>query len=144
MSAHGSLAKAACLLGLAALLAGCAEPKPLFYPNAHYNAVGQSQAQYDVDDCRRMAENAGASRGTNKAGSAATGAAAGGAIGGAAGAAGGAVLGSVGRGAAVGAASGAAAGLVRAMIKRPQPSSAYKGFVNRCLSERGYDVVGWE
>jgi hypothetical protein len=68
----------------------------------------------------------------------------GGAAGGVTGAVGGAVLGSAGRGAAFGAATGATAGLMRSIFSRPQPSGAYKAFVNRCLAERGYEPVGWD
>ncbi|MEM9441730.1 MAG: glycine zipper family protein, partial [Pseudomonadota bacterium] len=68
----------------------------------------------------------------------------GGAAGGATGAVGGAILGNAGRGAAFGAATGATAGLVRSIFSRPQPSGAYKNFVDRCLRERGYEPVGWD
>ena len=63
---------------------------------------------------------------------------------GATGAAGGAVLGRPGTGAAVGAATGATAGFMRSLFKGSEPSQAYRGFVDRCLRERGYDPVGWE
>ena len=68
----------------------------------------------------------------------------GGAIGGATGAVGGAILGRPGTGAALGAATGATAGLMRSLFRRDEPSQAYRGFVDRCLRERGYDPVGWE
>jgi len=53
------------------------------------------------------------------------------------------VLGRPGTGAAVGAASGAAGGLVRGALKARDPDPVFKRFVERCLRERGYDVVGW-
>jgi hypothetical protein len=125
--------------------AGCAsEPHPILYPNAHLSAVGQAQADADLAECRRMAETAGASGGSGQGERAARGTAAGGAIGGATGAVGGAILGRPGTGAALGAATGATAGLMRSLFGRSQPSEAYRGFVNRCLQERGYDPVGWE
>jgi hypothetical protein len=56
----------------------------------------------------------------------------------------GAVTGSFGRGVGIGAAGGAAAGLVTGAMKASQPSPLYKAFVNRCLSEKGYDPIGWQ
>jgi hypothetical protein len=44
----------------------------------------------------------------------------------------------------VGAATGATAGAVHGAAKDVGPTPVYKGFVNRCLRERGYDVVGWQ
>ncbi len=124
-------------------LPACA-PKPILYPNAHYNEVGEDAVERDIDECRELAKDAGASPSQGKTGQVAGGTVAGGAIGSAAGAVGGAVVGHPGRGAMVGAASGATAGFLRGLFRRPPPSNAYKQFVNRCLRERGYDPVGWE
>jgi Glycine-zipper domain len=132
-------------IGVVAAMAGCAsEPRPILYPNDHLSAVGQAHADADLAECRRMAEAAGASGASGQGERAAGGAAVGGAIGGATGAVGGAILGRPGTGAAVGAATGATAGLLRSLFTRGQPSQAYRGFVDRCLRERGYDPVGWE
>lgn len=138
------LAKPASVLSLLLLLAACGRPEPVLYPNDHLAYVGQDAADEDIAQCRHMAETAGANQGKDKTGQVAGGTVAGGAIGGAAGAAGGAVLGTPGTGAAVGAASGAAAGFMRGLFKPSKPSQAYRNFVNRCLAERGYDVVGWD
>jgi hypothetical protein len=110
------------------LLSACAAPKPILYPNAYYQQIGQA--------------GAGSSQG--KSGQVAGSTVAGAAIGSAAGAVGGAIVGRPGRGAMVGAASGATAGLLRGLFRKSPPSEAYKQFVNRCLMERGYDPVGWE
>ena len=56
----------------------------------------------------------------------------------------GAVLGSVGRGAGAGAAAGAAGGLVRGLFRGREPTPVYRRFVERCLSDKGYEVIGWE
>jgi len=124
------------------VLAGCATQRPVLYPNAKYNQVGPEIAQRDVDDCIRLAEQHGVthSGGEKVARRGAEGAA----VGGAAGAAAGAVRGNVGQGAAVGAAAGAAAGATRGAIHSGEPGSVYRGFVQRCLRERGYDVIGWQ
>ena len=133
------------IVGVLAAVGGCAgEPRPILYPNAHLSAVGQAEADADLAECRRLAEAAGASAGGREGEQAARDAAVGGAIGGATGAAGGAVLGRPGTGAAVGAATGATANFMRSLFRRDQPSQAYRGFVDRCLQERGYDPVGWQ
>jgi len=49
-----------------------------------------------------------------------------------------------GTGAAIGAATGGTAGAAHSAAKQTGPSPVYKGFVNRCLHEKGYDVVGWQ
>ncbi len=129
----------------AAMLFGCAGPKPILYPNAHFQSVGKRVAASDIEGCRKMADAAGANRDPDKVTRAARRTAAGGAIGGAAGAAGGAVLGHAGRWAGVGAASGAAAALMRSLLfQRPTTSRAHISFVNRCLQDLGYEPVGWQ
>ena len=40
--------------------------------------------------------------------------------------------------------SGATAGLLHGTIKSAGPSPIYKGFVDRCLSNMGYQVIGWQ
>jgi hypothetical protein len=132
------------MLGLFTLLAAACAPKPILYPNAHYQQVGQAAAEQDIAECTAMAKEAGAKPSQGKTGQVAGGTVAGGAVGSAAGAVGGAVVGHPGRGAMVGAASGATAGFLRGLFRRSPPSQAYKQFVNRCLQERGYEPVGWE
>lgn len=106
------------LIGM--ILAGCAS-SPVLYPNAHLKQVGQEQAQRDIDDCRRQAD-AYVKSAAAKTMAKDT------ALGGA----GGAVVG------------GAAAGLVTGAIKASRPSPIYKTFVNRCLTNKGYDPIGWQ
>ncbi len=38
------------------LVAGCSVKRPVLYPNAKLQKVGQAQAQQDIDICCRMAE----------------------------------------------------------------------------------------
>lgn len=140
----GNIGKVPVLIGVLAV-AGCASAaRPVLYPNDHLRAVGQAQADADMAECRQLAESAGASGGAGQGERAARGAGVGGAIGGATGAVGGAILGRPGTGAALGAATGATAGLMRSLFGRSEPSPAYRGFVDHCLQERGYDPVGWE
>ena len=126
------------------LVAGCAAPKPILYPNAHLQQVGEEGADRDIEECREMAKEAGATASQGKSGQVAGSTAVGGAIGSASGAVGGAVVGRPGVGAMVGAAGGATGGFLRGLFRRSPPSNAYRQFVQRCLKERGYDPVGWE
>jgi hypothetical protein len=135
-----------------ALLTGCSTSKPILYPNAHFQEVGETAAEQDIELCQEAAEAAGAEPDSGKAGETATRTASGAAMGSAGGAAGGAVAGAIrgnpGRGAMTGAAAGAAGGathgLLRSLFSRRQPNQVYKQYVNRCLRERGYDVAGWK
>lgn len=132
-------------------LAACSRAqKPVLYPNVKLQQVTKSQAESDIEECRKLASEYVENTAGKDIGK---GAAVGGATGGAAGAAGGAVHGAMsGRGAgagaaigaATGAAAGAAAGAVRGAVKQTEPSPVYKRFVNRCLRERGYEVIGWQ
>ncbi|MBM4132518.1 MAG: hypothetical protein FJ245_02015 [Nitrospira sp.] len=131
------------LLMLVMSLAGCAGPKPVLYPNAHYKQVGAESAEQDVAACREMAEKAGAELGEGRAADVAKNTAISGGIGAAAGAVGGAIVGAAGSGSAVGAASGVVWGLLGSLFRAPDPGEAYKHFVNRCLAERGYEPMGW-
>jgi outer membrane lipoprotein SlyB len=128
-------------------LPACGSQRPLLSSNEHLVRVGSRVAEQDIDECMRRAEVAGdghenraASVAANTAGSAAVGAAAGGA--------GGAVVGQAGQGAAIGAASSAAAtlmyGLLRSLFTSDPPPPHYRGVVNNCLRDKGYDPVEWK
>lgn len=130
------------LTGLLHGLASGCTMKPSLYPNAHLADVGREQAEADIQACMQLAEEyeVKAKQGEKLAKSTAVGAG-GGAV---AGAVGGAISGNVGGGIATGAASGAAVGLFYGLFKAAEPSPTYKSFVNRCLQEKGYEIVGWE
>jgi hypothetical protein len=120
---------------------GCSGPRPILYPNNHLQQVGPDQAEQDVEECQQLAEDyVPEHEATTMAGDTAVGAGAGGAVG----AVSGAIRGGVGIGAAIGAATGATVGLIRGLFQASQPTPAHQAFVNRCLSERGYDSIGWE
>jgi len=131
-------------------LAACAAtPRPVLYPNAQLQRVGQEVAAQDIAQCEDLAQAYLSSR--SRSGQVAESAAIGGggaAIGGAGGAAAGAVVGRPGRGAAVGAAFGGAAGFMRGLFRGTsrsrRPSPVYAKFVDHCLRERGYEPIGWE
>lgn len=128
-------------------LSACSSAHPVLYPNAHMQSVGKEAAAQDIEDCKKLAESAGAEEGSGKAGRVATGTAVGAGVGAAAGAVGGAISGAAGRGSMIGAASGAVWGLLMGLFRASgssQPNQAYTNFVNRCLQEKGYEVTGWQ
>jgi len=128
--------------GIAASSLACAAQRPVLYPNAHLEAVGTAAAQQDIDDClKQSAANKYESRPEGKiAGSTALGGAAGAAVGAAAGA----VVGRAGSGAAMGAAGGGTAGLIRGLFRSRDPDPVQRRFVEQCLKEKGYQVIGWQ
>ena len=128
---------------VALVAVGCATPKPILYPNAHLQTVGSEAAGRDIGECRQLAETAGA-RDTPEAGQVAGAAAVGAGLGAASGAVGGAIVGAAGSGAGIGAVVGGLGGVLGAVFRRPGPSPAYVGFVDRCLRERGYEPTGWQ
>jgi len=136
---------AAVILAAVALGAGCAHyQSPVLYPNAKLKEAGKAQAEAEVSACRSLADDY-VSSGTATAKEIGKDTAVGGVGGAAVGAVGGAVSGAgAGRGAAIGAAVGATAGAVHGTAKSVGPSPIYKGFVDRCLRERGYEVIGWQ
>jgi len=125
-------------------LVGCARPRPVLYPNNHFEQVGQERADQDVAECEEWADEYVSQ--TNAGGKVVGQTAAGGAIGAASGAVGGAIAGSAGLGAAIGAAVGATQGFLVGLFRAgsSDPSPAYQNFVNRCLKERGYEPMGWD
>ena len=133
------------LVLMAALtFAGCAgTKKPVLYPNQHLNAVGQQQANADIEACMRAAEASGANAGKGE--ELAKGTAKAGAVGGATGAVVGAISSSssVGRGAAIGGAGAATATLIGGAFDASEPTQVYIRFVEICLSEKGYQTIGW-
>jgi hypothetical protein len=131
-------------LACTALAAGCASnARPVLYPNAHLKEVGDPRAQQDIAECTTLAENSGAE--AHDASRAARPAAQGAAVGAAVGGVGQAIRGhSIVGGALAGGAIGGAAGGVRGAFKAGEVSPIHRNFVQRCLHERGYEVIGWK
>ena len=125
-------------------LVGCAGPRPVLYPNNHFEQVGQGRADQDVAECEEWADEYVSQ--TNAGEKVVGQTVAGGAIGAASGAVGGAIVGSAGLWAAVGAAVGATQGFLVGLFRAgsSDPSPVYQNFVNRCLKERGYEPMGWD
>ena len=144
-----SLCTAAAALALLSACAsggpGSASAYPVLYPNATLNRVGDAQGRAEVNACMARAQSAGLSPvlSTNEVGRrAGEGAATAGvasAVGTLISGRGGDVL----RAGAVGAAVGGSAGAVSGAFHNDRPNGVYRNFVQRCLSERGFDVIGW-
>ena len=133
--------------GLVFSLAACAGPGPLLKSNAKFQLQGREMAKLEVIICQQKAEAAGLKPGTGgRSGNMATGAGLG-LIGGAAiGASSGIVGGLPGVtiGAAVGGVLGVIIGSVGGAYRPLDPDPAYADAVVRCLSEKGYEVSGWQ
>jgi hypothetical protein len=113
----------------------------VLYPNTRLQEGGQAVAQQDIEECLQRAAEAGhtSSAAGNVAGSTAVGAAAGAAVGSAVGA----VTGRAGRGAAIGAAGGGSSGLIRGLFRSRDLDPVQRRFVEQCLQEKGYQIIGW-
>lgn len=119
------------------VLVSCAS-RPQLYPNQKSKTVGKEAAKKDVDQCIADADEYLES---SKGKQVAKGAGAGAVIGGAMGAVSGMFSGNMGRGllrgGAIGAAGGGAAGAI-------SPDQLKRRYVNQCLAEKGYRVLGWD
>lgn len=119
------------------LFVGCAS-KPVLYPNAHYKSVGEQRAKSDVDQCMQESE---VYLKNSKSKQVAKGAGSGAVFGAIVGAVSGSLTGNLGRGAARGAAAGAVGGAAGAAAS---PDVMKRRFVNQCLAEKNYRVIGWD
>ena len=96
---------------------GCAAKRPVLYPNQQMKQAGEVKVKEEIDACIQLAQASGAKGDKGEE------------------------IGKRAAGAAVvGAASGA---LVHGMMTSGEPDVIFRGFVERCLREKGYDVIGW-
>ncbi len=129
------------VLGIASAALACAPKRPVLYPNYQLEKVGAAHSQEDIDDCLNFAKANGFEAHPGRA--TAQQATGGAAVGSAVGAAAGAVWGRAGRGAATGAAGGGAGGFMRGLLRWRDPDPIQARFVNACLGDQGYRVIGW-
>lgn len=129
------------IVGGLLVLAGCANQRPVLYPNSTLQQHGEAAGDQAVEACMQRARASGLDYSDGRV---VRRTAESGAVGGAGGAVGGAIYGNAGRGAVAGAAGGATAGLIRGLFDRGDPAPVYRAFVNRCLAEQGYSPVGWQ
>jgi len=116
--------------------------EPVLYPNQKFKQVGDAQAQADVDYCMQRSEKFAKDKTFRKvAGGTGVGALAGAAVGGALGVLTGTNVGNaLGKGAVV----GGVAGGVGSGLSNLGTSKLKQGWVNKCLSDKGYKVMGWD
>lgn len=125
------------LILLSFSLASCAS-RPKLYPNETLKSKGKEASEADIDQCMKDAETyLDSSEGKKIVKSTGFGAA----VGGAMGAVAGAFYGDIGGGAARGAAIGGAGGAVSGSLTPDQVKHRY---VNQCLADKGYNVIGWD
>jgi uncharacterized protein YcfJ len=125
------------------ILTACSAKRPVFYPNDYLQTVGKDKAQADANLCMAEAKDYGVKTDAGKTvgGKAVKGATLGAAIS----AVVSAILGgNVGRAAGAGAAGGATAGAISGALDADDPNVVFKNYVDRCLSEKGYEVIGWQ
>ena len=141
---YGAAAVAA--VGLLAGCAGSGAARPVLYPNPMLSRVGEVQGRIEADACMARAQAAGLnpSQATNEVGRRAG---EGAAVGGVASMVGALITGRGGEGmlrsGVAGAAVGGSAGAVSGAFHNDRPSGVYRNYVQRCLSEKGFDVIGW-
>ena len=142
---------AAALLAFA--LAGCASHdadsasnRPVLYPNAALNRVGDAQGRMEANACMARAQASGLSptQNTNEVGCRAG---EGAATAGVASIVGALITGRGGEGVlragAAGAAIGGSASAVSGAFHNDRPNGIYRSFVQRCLGDKGFEVIGW-
>ncbi|MBC7608950.1 MAG: glycine zipper family protein [Polaromonas sp.] len=135
-----------------AFLAGCAatgpnspSAQPVLYPNATLNRLGAAQGQLEASACMSKALAAGLTP-DEKNNEVARRAGEGAATAGVASAVGALLTGrssDVLKAGAVGAAVGGSAGAVSGAFNKDKPNTTYRYFVQRCMSEKGFEVIGW-
>lgn len=120
-----------------------AAPKPQLYPNAYLNKVGPQQAKTDMNNCRLQAEDHLEEQGASArpGGTALKGAAKGAARGALAATI---MNGKAGRGAGAGAALGGLGAAGEAAKEKREGSPEYRAYVEACLEDKGYKVIGWK
>ena len=116
--------------------------RPILYPNAQLEKVGKEQGERAIDTCMARATEYDIE--PNKDGQVGKRAAQGAAIGAVSSAAWGLVRGDAGELAAAGAAAGLAGGAASGAIESSQANPAYQSFVQKCLAERGFEIIGWQ
>jgi outer membrane lipoprotein SlyB len=123
------------------LLTACAHERPVLYPNEHLDAVGEPAAKADVTQCMQAAK---IYLKANPAKRAARRIGWGAAFGAVMGTVFGAFTGNYSRAIGEGAAVGAASGGLQAAWESGSPDEIQRAYTHRCLSDKGYSVIGWK
>lgn len=125
------------LIFISSLISSCAS-RPKLYPNETMKRKGKEASDADVNLCMKDADAyLESDTGKKMVKSGGFGAVVGGAMGAVAGAFSGNIARGAAQGAAMGGAGGAAAGAM-------SPDELKHRYVNRCLADKGYEVLGWD
>lgn len=124
------------------LLTSCSPKRPVLYPNEFLKQVGPAQAELDIDACIRMANEFRAGGDKTEQIAKDTGKSA--VVGAATGAVVGAIAGDAGMGAAIGGAGAATAALGAGIMRSDEPDPIFQRFVDQCLYDKGYQIIGWK
>jgi outer membrane lipoprotein SlyB len=140
-----ALSSAALFTGCASTGPGSTQARPVLYPNANYTRMGEAQAKAEVDACMEMATKAVSAEAhsdtSRRVGQAAATTAVAAAVGTLVG--GGnarAAAANAAGGAAVTSATIATAGAFEAGKANP----THRAFVQRCVTEKGLEIIGWQ
>ena len=128
-------------LCLMATFIGCTPKRPQMFPNSKYNSTNPARLQSDVDYCMSLADEY--VQEPNRYTEALKKGAVGGVVGAGAGAVAGSIYGNAGRGTGAGAAVGAIVGVLQSLYETSDTSPTYQRFVEHCLQNKGYEIVGW-
>ncbi|HMO17921.1 MAG TPA: hypothetical protein PKA63_06115 [Oligoflexia bacterium] len=126
------------------LISACATgpARPQFFPNDHYRRVGAGVAEADSAQCMALADQY--VQNPSQWQDATINTAGGAAVGAGAGAISGVIMkGQVGRATAAGAAIGGIVGVASSLAKMGERNPSYDRFVEHCLQQKGYQIVGW-
>ena len=127
----------------AILLQSCAhQQRPVLYPNKQLTSTSREIVDRDIDNCIRLGKEYVASK--TRAGEVAVRTTRNAAIAAATGAAISAIVGgNVGEAAAAGAAGAGTATVASEVTKPADVDPLFRNFVEKCLRDKGYEVMGW-
>lgn len=123
------------------LILSCSPLRPVLYPNDRFRSAGPEGVERDIDQCMQLARESGAQGDRSARIAKETGKGA--AVGGVTGAVVGAISGDLLKGGVIGAAGAGTAALASGVVHSDEPDPVFRRFVEYCLGERGYQVIGW-
>ena len=126
------------------LLTGCSSgPKrPLFYYGSYMKPVSKVQSDRDTNECMALARQAGVRE--NRDGEVGKKTASGALLGGIAAGTWSLIRGDGGENMVAGAVAGGATGAAKGALDSNEQNPTFRRYVERCLADRGYQVIGWE
>jgi len=132
------------LLPLFLSLVACAAHKPYLERSSHFQSVGEEAAGRDITACEKEVLDKGTEYGETRGGRILQGGVLGALLGAIIGAVGGATSGTSGIAALITASVLGVGGAIAGAVTPLEPSPNYKGQVDDCLREKGYEPKGWK